>query len=180
MKYTKEQRRARFEALSDVLKDFLVSEETADTIGRIAEKNNLDDERTPKLAREIGTVLLGLIPKEKFAEQLVAELSLPPEQARVIAGEVEKKIFGENIPPTPIERGSFKNSSLEGGAPTLVGAEDVSRTPPIGGGRDVSAIKNPPPTPSFIKEGEAGGGFSPPRHPHHTIAPCRYKKRHRV
>ena len=63
----------------------------------IARNNKLVEELDASLEHEVLLVLLGLIPKEKFAEQLIAELNLPPEQARAIAGDIEKEIFNTNI-----------------------------------------------------------------------------------
>lgn len=146
MTYTKEQRHAKFIVLSETIKDLMSSEETADAVGRIARKYRLADEQTPKLAREVGTVLLGLIPKEKLAEQLTAEVGLTQEQARAVAGDIEREIFN--------------NTNYEQG--TKIRTEEEKKPE-----------QNPPPIPPpLIKEGEKGGGFNQARPvPIRKIAP---------
>ena len=124
MKFTREQALEALKKLSQQERERVTSLEVTNATKLVAEKNEISKEKLLPFSYIIGTVLLGLIPKEKLAEQLSAELQLPPEKARAIAAEVEKEIFA-NTPRTSTQ--TSLQSSQHPLTPTLS---------PLGKGRE--------------------------------------------
>ncbi len=110
MKFTHTQALESLNKLPQETRERVTSQEITDATIRIAERNVVPKEKILAFSSAVGTVLLGLIQKEKLAEQLVAELQLPPEKAAAIAGEVEKEIFNSS-PSAPFSKGKSPSPS---------------------------------------------------------------------
>ena len=90
-KLTKEQYRKLFQQLPEELKDQILSEETANNVFSICDRNDI--EQISVLASESDDVLLGLLPPDKFQESLEEKLNLNKETAKKVAREVYRLIF---------------------------------------------------------------------------------------
>jgi len=93
LQYSQEQLWKLFEKLPDDLKDAILSEDTANTIREICQRNEIGEEDMPKLAKMVGDVLMGLLPPEEFTETLEKELKADKEQAKRISREVNRFIL---------------------------------------------------------------------------------------
>jgi hypothetical protein len=91
--YSREQLWKLYEKLPDELKDAIFSEETAENIGEICERNGIDDERVSEIARFTGRVLMGLLPPEELQGILEKEVKLEREVAKKISQEINRFIF---------------------------------------------------------------------------------------
>jgi len=89
--YTKEQFRKIFENLPQELQETIFSEETANSIESICEKNDYNN--SPEIARYTGRVLMGLILPEEFENLLEKELKIKKVTAKEIAREINRFIF---------------------------------------------------------------------------------------
>jgi hypothetical protein len=91
--YSKEELWKLYEKLPQELKEAIFSEETAEDIWNICERNGIEDERVSGVARYTGRVLMGLIPPDEFQENLEKELKLKKSQAKKLAQEINRFIF---------------------------------------------------------------------------------------
>lgn len=92
-KYAKDQLWKLYEKLPLILKDTIFSVETANSIGEICKKNEIDEEKTSKIAEYIGHVLLGVLPPSAFLSSLESEIGLKKEVAKQVDHEVFRFIF---------------------------------------------------------------------------------------
>ncbi len=156
MKFTHTQILEALNKLPQQTRERITSQEITDATIRVAEKNNIPKEKILAFSSAVGTVLLGLLHKEKLAEQLVAELQLPQDKAAVIATEVEKEIFNTNIRmDTNLRMSTNKTESTKPPLPPTPSPKGRESNLPLGEAGGVA--------PSPL--GRAGGGvISPPRH----------------
>ena len=89
--YTKEQLWKLYEKLPGELKEAIFSEETADNIWDICERNEV--ERISEIAKLVGNVLLGILPPEDFQETIEKELRFNKDLAKRITHEINRFIF---------------------------------------------------------------------------------------
>jgi len=92
--YPKEQVWKIYEQLPDDLKDAVFSEQTAENIGNVCEKNNITDEKQiSQIAKLTGDVILGLLPPQEFKQSLEKEVKLKPEIAKKIDFGIHRFVF---------------------------------------------------------------------------------------
>ncbi len=91
--YSQEQLWKIFEALPDELKDALLSEDTANTIREICQKNEVQEKDVPRMAAMVGDTLMGLLPPEDFSRRLEKELVIDKERAEKISQGVNRLIL---------------------------------------------------------------------------------------
>ena len=91
--YNKEQFWKLYEKLPEELKEAVFSENTANDIFHVCEKNEVSEEKIPEIAKCAGHVLLGILPPDKFQETLEKELKLKAETAKKVAQEINRFIF---------------------------------------------------------------------------------------
>lgn len=91
--YAKDQLWKLYEKLPPILKDTIFSVETANSIGEICKKNEIDEEKTSKIAEYVGYVLLGLLPPPNFLTSLETEIGLKKEVAKQVDHDVFRFIF---------------------------------------------------------------------------------------
>jgi len=82
-----------FEKLSDELKETIFSQETAESIFDVCDKNGLEIEEIPKVARYAGRVLFGLLPPDEFQKTLEEEVKIKKSLSQKIAGEINRLVF---------------------------------------------------------------------------------------
>jgi len=110
--YSPEELWKLFQKLPKELQEAIFSEETADNIASICQRNEIKEEKMSRLAEYIGQALLGILPPDEFQEVLEKELKLKKEIAKKVFHEVYRFIFApvkeslaelykiEIIPPT--------------------------------------------------------------------------------
>ena len=91
--YPKEQLWKIYEKLPEELKEAIFSEETAESIGKICQENEVQEEKIPEIARYTGHVFMGLLSPDEFQETLETELELESEIAKKIAFQINRYIF---------------------------------------------------------------------------------------
>lgn len=92
--YPKEQIWKIYEQLPDELKDAIFSEETAENIASICERNGIEDQRVvSEIARITGHVLMGLILPDEFQEMMEKELKLKKELAKKVSFNIHRFVF---------------------------------------------------------------------------------------
>jgi len=91
--YTKEEFWKLYEKLPQELKDAIFSGETADHIRDICGRYKIDEKSIPEMAKNVGNVLLGLLPPDDFKSVLEIEFNLEKEIAEKMAREIHRFIF---------------------------------------------------------------------------------------
>ena len=91
--YTKEQFWKLYEKLPEELKDAIFSEETADNIYEICNRNEIEDEKISKIAKYTGRVLLGVLLPNEFQETLEKKVGLTKNKASKISQEINRFVF---------------------------------------------------------------------------------------
>jgi hypothetical protein len=91
--YTKEELWKLYKKLPKELQEAIFAEETADHIYEICERYEVPEEKVPEIAKEVGNVLLGLLPPNEFQEILEKEIKLEREIAKRVAQEIHRFIF---------------------------------------------------------------------------------------
>ena len=89
--YTQEQLQKLYKKLPEELQEAIYSEETAEHIWNICDRNGI--ELISSLAEKVGNVLVGVLPPNKFQEAIEKELKLEKEKAKRVAWEVDRFIF---------------------------------------------------------------------------------------
>ena len=82
-----------YEKLPEDLKDAIFSEQTADTISAICQRNNIEEKETSAIAKYIGYVLLGVVRRSEFPTVLQTEVPLSKDIAEKIVYETNQFIF---------------------------------------------------------------------------------------
>ncbi|MCD6528228.1 hypothetical protein J7K44_01155 [bacterium] len=90
--YTREQLWKLYKKLPEELKDAIFSEDTANSIGEICERNGIE-EKTSEVARYTGRVLLGILPPDEFQTALEKEVGLVKDKAKKVAREINRFVF---------------------------------------------------------------------------------------
>lgn len=93
LKISKQQLFQRWDVLPDNLREALFSETNADVFWRICQAEHIPEEKISIGATIVGDVILGFLHIEDLAKELQSDLNINKEIARVIAGEVDRKIF---------------------------------------------------------------------------------------
>lgn len=83
----------RWDALLDVLREALFSNEKAEILWNICATNHLSEEKTQEIAVLAGDVILGFIHLEDFANEIANETHIDKRVAQAIAQEADRKIF---------------------------------------------------------------------------------------
>jgi hypothetical protein len=92
--YSKEELWKLYETLPPELKETIFSEETAEDISRICEKNEVvEGDKTSEVAKYVGRVLMGVLPSEEFQKTLETELNLTKDVAKKVSEEIDRVIF---------------------------------------------------------------------------------------
>jgi hypothetical protein len=91
--YTKEEFWKLYEKLPQELKDAIFSGETADHIKSICGRYNIEEKNIPEMAKQIGNVLLGLLPPDDFPNVLELELKIDREVTEKMMREINRFIF---------------------------------------------------------------------------------------
>lgn len=91
--YSRTEIQKLFESLPQDLKQALLSEETANHIREICQRQGLAEKEIPQVARLVGDILMGLLPPEDFPGSLERGLGTPEEKAEAISREVNRFIL---------------------------------------------------------------------------------------
>ena len=91
--YTKDQIWELYEQLPEELKDAIFSEKTADEIYMACDKNNVEKEKIPKVAKLTGNVMLGILPVQEFRIALEKEIALESETAKNVFSQIHRFVF---------------------------------------------------------------------------------------
>jgi len=126
--YTRDQLWKLYEKLPREIKEAVFSEETADDIWNVCEKNGV--EQVSDVAKYAGYVLMGVLPPDEFQTALEKEVELGKEMAQRVAREINRFIFyplkpaleeiykTEGIPPrSPITEPGTKPEGTEEAPP---------------------------------------------------------------
>jgi hypothetical protein len=120
--YTKEELWKLYKKLPKELQDAIFAEETAIHIDEICKRYEVPEEKVPEIAKEVGNVLLGLLPPNEFQEILEKEIKLEREIAKKVAQEIYRFIF------YPVKSSLGELYKIEIAAP----AQPTKITPPPG------------------------------------------------
>ena len=91
--YTKDQIWELYEQLPEELKDAIFSEKTSDEIYMACDKNNVEKEKIPAIAKITGNVMLGILPLEEFRMDLEREIGLQPDTAKKVFAQIHRFVF---------------------------------------------------------------------------------------
>jgi hypothetical protein len=91
--YTKEELWKLYEKLPQELKDAVFAEETANQIGDICERYKVPKNIISEIAKQVGNVLLGILPPEDLQEILEKEIKLEKSAAKKVTQEITRFIF---------------------------------------------------------------------------------------
>ena len=93
MPYTKSQLDKMFAELPDDVKDAMTSVDTVDVLKGIQEKYHFHIDQVGDLSAEVGMLMLGATPPQKFISIVEKTLNIPAPTAKEIAGIINEKIF---------------------------------------------------------------------------------------
>ena len=91
--YSQEELRKLYKNLPQDLKETIVSEDTAETIQTICQRNRIGNSDIPRFAKLVGDVLMGLLPPSDFERSLRVELGLDVANAKNVYRETTRFIF---------------------------------------------------------------------------------------
>jgi hypothetical protein len=91
--YSKEELWKLYETLPKELKDAIFSEETANSIYEACTRNNLEEEKTPEIAKYTGYVLMGLLLPSEFEKTLKEKVGLRNDLAKKVNQEIGRFVF---------------------------------------------------------------------------------------
>lgn len=91
-KYTSEQFWQLYEKLPQELKEAISSEETAEAIFNICQKNEILD-HLERVVELVGEVLIGILPPDEFQKTLEKELKFETDLAKKVTYEINRFIF---------------------------------------------------------------------------------------
>ncbi|MBI2595012.1 MAG: hypothetical protein HYW38_02005, partial [Candidatus Colwellbacteria bacterium] len=118
-----EQRLERYDAVPQSLRDALNSEVIDETLQTISEAHHLGEERTFKMVKIYGLIVLGFIHPQDLEKELASELAIDKRLANEIAYELQIKILN----PLMSEINTAFNYNLTGVPPTT----PTSTTQPV-------------------------------------------------
>jgi len=93
MKYTKEQLWKLYENLPQDLKSAIFSEETANEIWNICNRNDIEEGNISEIAKAVGDVFLGITPPKELKSVLEKEIKLSEEKAKKVSAEINRFIL---------------------------------------------------------------------------------------
>ena len=93
MPYTKSQIDKMYAELPDDVKEAMTSVETVDILKEIQEKYHFHIDQVGNLSAEIGMLMLGATPPQRFISSVQKTLEVSPEIAKEIATTVNERIF---------------------------------------------------------------------------------------
>lgn len=112
MEITPEIIEENYEALPEVLKPFVYSEEVDASVAEIGKKYNLHIDQVGKLRNAITFVVLAVLKAEDFSAEIQKELGLPAEEVGKIVEDVNVQIFSK-IREALADYGEEDGESLE-------------------------------------------------------------------
>jgi len=92
VEYTRDQFLELYKDLPEELQEAMGSDRTTDTIKRLSNEEELNDEQHSAFVKLVGDVLLGLVPPSEFKEELV-KADIKEESAKKIDQAVRRFIF---------------------------------------------------------------------------------------
>jgi len=93
VQYTKDQYWKIYETLPQELKEAVFSNETAEDISTACERNKVAQETIPRVASQVGDVLMGITMPIDFQQALQKEVRLKPSVVQAIAQEINRLVF---------------------------------------------------------------------------------------
>ena len=126
--YTAEQIEAAFTALPEHIREILASTHTGDILRRIGQDARLHIDQIASLSDITTLTLCGLLPREKFIDTTVTDLSISREQASALATRVSAEIF-EKVRATiqSNDENTRKERALEDPLGNIPSREDILR-----------------------------------------------------
>jgi len=94
-KYSKEEARKMLKIIPPALKELIFSPETAETILKITDEYNINDERVTKLSSLVGYCLLGMLSPLNLEKEIKTELNVEENVARDISQKIIRLILYE-------------------------------------------------------------------------------------
>jgi len=91
--YTNEEKRKLLERLPEELKEALFSEKTTDAIFNVCDRNEVEEDKIPKISEYVGQVLLGILPFEDFERALKEKVGLNVQKAKKVSSEMFHFVF---------------------------------------------------------------------------------------
>ena len=126
--YTKDELWDLFDKLPQELKGAVFSEENAEHISRICERYDIAE--PPKIAYQVGLVLMGVLLPEEFEKTLVGELEIEQEKAARIARDIHRFVFYPVKPAlNQLHKPGGQQSQEEKPQPTPGPADDYFAVP---------------------------------------------------
>lgn len=147
--YTEAQLNEQYTKLPEVMREAIVSVETADKIMAIGKTHNLHIDQIGSLAENVGLVMLGLLSTKEFNKQIENELKIDHVMAENIAAEVNSQIF------LPIRDALRQLTEAKDQLPTQADVLQEIENPP-------AAPITPPITPATPPTIEAPAAVIPP------------------
>ncbi len=93
-----EKRLERYDAISQALRDALNSDEITHMFWAIGEAHHLGEERTFKVVKIVGYIMMGFIHPQDLQREIVSETTIDKRLAEEIAHELQVKILNPLIP----------------------------------------------------------------------------------
>ena len=91
--YTREELWKLYNTLPSELQEAIFSVETADFTGNACERNGVPNNAVPRVATQVGNVLMGLLLPDEFQGALVKEVGLKKDVAQLVAREIHRFVF---------------------------------------------------------------------------------------
>ncbi|MDD5433160.1 MAG: hypothetical protein PHE77_00655 [Candidatus Pacebacteria bacterium] len=82
-----------YEKLPPDLKQAIFSEETANSILSACQRNNLTEQQTSRVAEMVGYYLMGVLPIENLAQEIISQTQISQVQAGQIITELNRLVF---------------------------------------------------------------------------------------
>jgi len=91
--YPPEQLKKLYEKLPEKLKEAVFSKAIAANISDVSEQNNLEKEKSLKLAKYVGYVFLGILPPDELESVLIKDLAIDNNWSKKISDEIKQIVF---------------------------------------------------------------------------------------
>lgn len=88
----------RYNSLPTHVREFLMSEETANVVWAIGGAHHLDEERIEKVAQIIGNVILGVVPHERLQKEIQSATGIDARLVGELSEELDAKILSLVMP----------------------------------------------------------------------------------
>lgn len=146
---------ARWETLSDTLREALTSQESAEALQHILEAEHVPEQKRGRISGVIGLALLGFIHPEELRIEIESATGLPPQVATAIASAVVSRILeplrqelnkayapvGSTPRATPQTLSDMRPAMP--GMPTLIQSSPIKPPAPTGFGQSPRPITQP-------------------------------------